>query len=91
LPNLGTLYPGHDVSQWYGLMAQAGTPPEILKRLQAAHDQAVHSPELQRRFKEIGLNVVTDSSPVKFQAYIDSEISRWHRILATQHIAIPKL
>ncbi|HTJ98464.1 MAG TPA: tripartite tricarboxylate transporter substrate-binding protein [Bordetella sp.] len=91
VPNLGTLYPGHDVSQWYGLMAQADTPPEILKRLRAAHDKAVHSPELQRRYKEMGLDVITDSSPAKFQAYIDSEITRWQRILTTQNVAIPKL
>lgn len=91
LPNLGKLYPGHDVSQWYGLMAPAGTPPDVLKRLQAAHDQAVHTPELQRRFQEIGLNVITDSSPDKFQSYVDSEISRWQGILTAQHVAIPKL
>jgi tripartite-type tricarboxylate transporter receptor subunit TctC len=91
VPNLATLYPGHNVSQWYGLLAQAGTPPDILKRLRTAHDQAVHSPELQRRFKEMGLIVITDSTPAKFQAYIDSEISRWQRILTTQNVAIPKL
>jgi tripartite-type tricarboxylate transporter receptor subunit TctC len=91
LPNLGKLYPGHDVSQWYGLMAPAGMPPDVLKRLQAAHDKAVRSPEMQRRFQEMGLNVITDSSPQKFQAYVDNEITRWQGILKSQHVAIPKL
>jgi tripartite-type tricarboxylate transporter receptor subunit TctC len=91
VPNLATLYPGHNVSQWYGVMAQAGTPPDILKRLQAAHEQTVHSPELQRRYRDMGLSVITDWPPAKFRAYVDSEITRWHRILTQQHVAIPKL
>ncbi|WP_158215350.1 Bug family tripartite tricarboxylate transporter substrate binding protein [Candidimonas nitroreducens] len=91
LPNLGKLYPGHNVSQWYGLMAPAGIPQNVLDRLKAAHEKAVHSAALQRRMQEIGLNVITDSTPQKFQAYVDNEITRWRHILATQKIGIPKL
>ncbi len=91
LPNLGTLYPGHNVSQWYGLMAPAGIPRDVLERLKAAHEKAVHSTEMQNRFQKIGLTVITDSSPEKFQTYVEDEITRWHHILTTQKIAIPKI
>lgn len=91
LPNLGTLYSGHDVSQWYGLMAPAGIPQDVMDRLKSAHEKAVHSTKLQHRMQEIGLNVITDSTPEKFQAYVDNEITRWRHILATEKIKIPKL
>jgi len=91
LPNLATRYPEHNVSQWYGLMAPAGVPREVIDQLKSAHEKTVKSADLQRRFQKIGLNVITDSSPEKFRAYVDGEIARWRGILAAKKIAIPTL
>ncbi len=91
VPNLGEVYPGHNVSQWYGLLAIAGTPPQVLQRLETAHHKAVNSPALQRRFRDMGLDVITDSGSAKFKQYIDSEIARWNDILTTAKIEVPPL
>jgi tripartite-type tricarboxylate transporter receptor subunit TctC len=91
LPNLNSIFPGHNVSQWYGLMAPAGIPQEVVDRLTEAHKQVVNSEAMQRRFQEIGLTVITDSTPEKFEAYIDDEIARWQDILTSRKIEIPKL
>src|SRR5690606_307388 len=58
LPNLGTIFPGHNVSQWYGLMAPAGLPQDVVDRLYEAHKQVVNSEAMQRRFQDIGLTVI---------------------------------
>jgi len=91
LPDLGKLYPGHNVSQWYGLMAPAGVSKEVMDRLKTAHGKVVHSAEMQRKFQEIGLNVITNSSPDAFQKYVDEEIDRWSRIFTVEKIEIPKI
>jgi len=46
-------YPGFETSQWYGLMAPAGTPEAIVKRLQSELVIALKSPEGTKRMREM--------------------------------------
>lgn len=91
VPNLGKLYPGHDVSQWYGLMAIAGTPPEIVNRLADALNKALRSDEIKKHFAAMGLKPVVDSTPESFNAYIASEIDRWKVQFRPGGIAVPAM
>lgn len=88
-PDLGALYPGHDVSQWYGLFAVAGTAPEIVARLAAAAHEAVNDEFVRARFVDMGLRPVLDSSADSFRAYVNAEIARYRDIIARGGIAVP--
>jgi len=64
-------FPGFDVSVWYGLLAPAGTPPEIIARLSAETAKAMASPELKERFAALGMEPRT-STPEQFASHIRS-------------------
>lgn len=88
-PELGTLYPGHDVSQWYGVFTTAGVAPEIAARLHAAVHDAVNSDDVKDKFAGMGLTTILDSTPQSFAKYVDGEIWRWHQIIVADGIEIP--
>lgn len=88
-PNLGKIYPGHNVGQWYGLMVPAGTPPAVVNRLRQAVSKTVNNDMVKKQFTDMGLATVTDSTPASFTAYIDADIKRWQDIFKTSGIPIP--
>ena len=77
LPSIPTLnesgLPGYDRTSWYGLVAPAGVPKEIVARLNAVISKAVSTPEMKESFNKQGLEPQT-KSPEAFAALIHSEI-----------------
>lgn len=71
--------PQLDMSNWYAIMAPAGTPPPILRRLEAAFAAARANPEVAPRFAEggVGEPMGTDA----FRAKLDAEFARWTPLL----------
>lgn len=65
LPDVPTVaeagLPGAESVAWYGIVAPAGTPPEILTRLSNEISKAVHTPEVQEKFKNLGIAAGTES------------------------------
>jgi tripartite-type tricarboxylate transporter receptor subunit TctC len=74
-------YRDFDMTSWWGLLAPAGVPKEIIARLNADAVKALNTPELKERLAGQGAMVVTDT-PEQFAAYIKSEIANWGRIVA---------
>jgi tripartite-type tricarboxylate transporter receptor subunit TctC len=68
--------PGFDATTWHGLFAPAGTPREIISRLNAEVVKALGNAELIERFKANGVDPVS-SSPEQFAAMVQAEIDRW--------------
>jgi tripartite-type tricarboxylate transporter receptor subunit TctC len=89
-PDLGSIYPGHDVSQWYGLFAIAGTAPDIVARLEAAVHDAANTDFVRQRFAQMGLRSILDSTSGSFRTYLDMEIARWRKII-TEEIPVPPI
>jgi tripartite-type tricarboxylate transporter receptor subunit TctC len=87
-PNLGKIYPGHNVSQWYGIFAAAGTSPAVIARLRQAINLSVNSEAVKKSFADMGLTAVLDSTPVSFTAYVDGEIKRWQDIIKNDNIPV---
>lgn len=67
--------PAWAASSWFGLMAPAGTPPEIIKKLQAETAKAVKSP-LMQKLGERGMTMIGNSSE-EFDAFIVAERKKW--------------
>jgi tripartite-type tricarboxylate transporter receptor subunit TctC len=63
------------VEPWYGLVAPAGTPSEVVSELAAALRAALTDADLARRFLALGYEVVLDS-PDEFAATIREELRR---------------
>ena len=88
IPSLKELgFPRFNARQWYALFAPAGTPPEIVNRLNEAVRQAVAAPEVRDRLTEIGADIYT-LSPDEFGKFVQNEIERWKAIVAKYDIRL---
>ncbi len=90
LPGLPTIaesgYPGFQSGIWYGVVAPARTPAEIIARLNAELVKIARSPEFADSLKAEGAEVVA-SNPEYFGRYIRDETARWAKIIREAHIA----
>lgn len=68
--------PGYEVEGWTGLLAPAGTSPEIVARLATILREAFKDPELRRRMQDIGA-VPGGNSPEEFRAFVQAELLKW--------------
>jgi tripartite-type tricarboxylate transporter receptor subunit TctC len=84
LPRIPTLdeagVKGFDASGWYGIVAPAGTPPEIVLRLNSEIRRIMQTPELRARLDTEGA-IPAAGSAEEFGAFIASEIARWGAVL----------
>jgi tripartite-type tricarboxylate transporter receptor subunit TctC len=71
---------GFDATTWHGLVAPAGTPPEVIAALHRASIAALNDPETRKALIGLGVDVA-GSSPQEFAAYIKSEIPKWSAVV----------
>ena len=91
LPDVGTVaeagYKGFETSQWYGVMVKAGTPPEIVKKLNAEINKALKSSQVTQRYATD--NAVAEvGTPEQFGALIAKEQARWREVVRKANITI---
>ena len=72
--------PGYDLSVWFGVLAPAGTPKEIVQRLNTEIVRILQSAEVKERFLKQGVDVQT-STPEQFDAFVRSEVGRWAKVI----------
>jgi len=72
---------GYEAVQWFGLLAPAGTPREIVTRLHAAVLQALQDPAVRKRFIEGGADPTPSKSPEEFGAAIRDEVRKWAKVV----------
>ena len=77
--------PGYDVTVWFGILAPAGTPKEIVVRLNAEMVKIMRSPEVTDRFNKAGVDVVASSSE-DFSVFLKSEVVRWAKVVQDANI-----
>jgi tripartite-type tricarboxylate transporter receptor subunit TctC len=80
LPNTPTFaelgFPSVNVALWYGLMAPAGTPPDIIARLNREVNQALKSSDVLERFASQGTEAL-GGTPEQAASYVRQELDRW--------------
>jgi tripartite-type tricarboxylate transporter receptor subunit TctC len=83
-PDLPTMaeagVPGFDISTWFGLLAPAGTPPEIVARWNADVVRILNTPEMRERLIAQGAEAAPDA-PAEFARFIADELTRYARIV----------
>src|SRR5262245_38713795 len=77
--------PGYDVGVWFGVLTVGGTPPDVVKRLNAEMVKILTSPEIKERFGKIGVEVVA-GTPEHFSGFLRSEVDRWARVIKEANI-----
>lgn len=77
--------PGFEVGSWYGLLAPANTPREIVARLHAELIKALGTPEVRERFESFGTEAV-GNTPEEFAAQIRSDIVKWAKVARAANV-----
>ena len=72
--------PGFEAATWVGLLAPAGTPREIVNRMQQEIAKVVASPEVREKLSASGAEPVANT-PEQFGAYVDAEVRKWERVV----------
>ncbi len=80
VPPIAKTVPGYRVESWYGLYVPAGTPDEVIARLNAAARVAAYSPEFANKLESEGLRVVA-GEPKELDEYVRTEEKRWAKIV----------
>lgn len=84
LPQVPTMteagYPGIELDFWFALFAPAGTPPDIVHKLNEEFAKALHSPEVSARFIEQGLDIIT-GTPEELAALIRADTERFGKVV----------
>jgi tripartite-type tricarboxylate transporter receptor subunit TctC len=90
-PDLPTLsesgLAGFDVTSWYSIVAPAGTPPEIIARLQAEIAKALREPDVREKLAAQGAEPI-GNSPAEFAAMIKTETAKWSQIVQSARITV---
>jgi tripartite-type tricarboxylate transporter receptor subunit TctC len=71
--------PNYEATQWYGLVAPAGTPPDIIVRLHAEATQALKTQDVKDKLASDGAEPV-GTTPAEFAAHIKSELEKWANV-----------
>ena len=91
LPNVPTmkeaLPPGFELNAWFGILSPAGTPPEIVSRLNTEIVKILNEPAMRERLEGDGTTVVT-SSPPEFAALVKADVARWADIVKRTGIRV---
>ena len=80
VPTIAETLPGFEVNNWIGLFAPAGTPMEIVTRLNAEVQKIMHAPEVEKRLENEGARFVA-STPESFAAFQRAESTKWGKAI----------
>jgi tripartite-type tricarboxylate transporter receptor subunit TctC len=83
-PDLPTMaesgFPGFEAVPWFGLLAPAGTPGDVVEKLHGETVKALLMPEVRKKFDELGLEPV-GNTPAEFAAIIRKETPEWAKVI----------
>lgn len=84
VPNLPTIaesgLPGYEVTQWYGMQAPAGTPKEVINKLNAEVQKILAMPDIIDRLAALGADPAA-STPEFMASYVRTEVEKWSKVV----------
>ena len=80
VPAVSETFKGFEIDTWWGLVAPAGTPTDVIAKLNAAFVAALNSPEAKTRFAALMAEPVA-SSPEQFAAFMKTELGKYEKVV----------
>ena len=85
VPAIAETVPGFELMVWYGMCAPAGVPKAIVDKVAADVQQALKTPDVQKKLEAYGVDVQY-MNPVEFGAYIKAETAKWAKVIKAAKI-----
>jgi len=78
--------PGYEAVQWFGILAPAGTPREIVTRIHRDLGQVMQDEETKKRFAADGADAVFSRTPEEFGEFMRAELAKWAKVVKGANI-----
>ena len=72
--------PGYEATSWFGVLAPANLPPELLNTISREVIKAIQSPSVREKYAAMGAEAV-GNTPAQFGVYINKEIAKWTKVV----------
>jgi tripartite-type tricarboxylate transporter receptor subunit TctC len=82
--------PGYEAATWFGLFATAGTPREVVLKLNAEVQKTLADPQFREKFLAPQMFEPMASTPEAFADYIKAQTQKWARVIREQKLSIDK-
>lgn len=80
VPTIGETVPGYEASSWFGIWAPAGTPKEIITKLNQVLVAYLQNPEAKEKIAAQGADTV-GNSPEQLNAFVKAELTKWAKVV----------
>ena len=87
LPTVAETVPGFDAVSWGGVMAPAGTSPEIIRKLNSEINRILKMPDVVDRLQGLGAEIV-GTTPEEFATYLGKEIAKWGKVAHDNNVKL---
>jgi tripartite-type tricarboxylate transporter receptor subunit TctC len=87
VPTVSEFVKDYEAFGWYGLGAPAKTPPEIIKKLSDAMNEALADPTVAERFAQLGVEPMP-LTPSGFAKHLAEEVDKWSKVIKAQGIQV---
>ena len=87
LPAIGEAVPGYSTTTWFAMWAPAGTPKEIINRLNQSITRYAQHPDIASRLRADGMEPAA-STPEEFSRFIGEEIAKWSKVVKAGNIKV---
>ena len=85
VPAIAETIPGYRVESWYGIYAPAGTPPDVVAKLNAVIAKVAKTEEFRKRLEPEGI-VISAGTPTELDEYVRGEEARWRKVVKENNI-----
>ena len=79
--------PGFEAVSWGGVMATAGTPPDVVARLNAEYNRILKMPDVAAKLESLGAEIV-GGTPDEFATYLKAEIAKWGKVARDNNVKL---
>ncbi|MEF7612351.1 tripartite tricarboxylate transporter substrate binding protein [Aquincola sp. MAHUQ-54] len=86
VPTVGATLPGFTAESWFAILAPAGTPPQVVARLNAVINETLGHEDIQRRFLGFGV-VATTATPRRLADMVAEDVARWAPVIRERAIS----
>ena len=87
VPPASDTLPGFEAYEWNGVFVPHGTPPEIVRKLNGAINEAITSPEVKQRFEQLNIES-RPTTPEEFAAFVKDQTERWSKVVKDANIKL---
>jgi tripartite-type tricarboxylate transporter receptor subunit TctC len=87
IPPVSDTLPRFEAYEWNGVFVPHGTPPEVVRTLNGAINEAISAGEVKQRFEQLNIES-RPTTPEEFGAFVKSQMERWSKVVKDAHIKL---